>query len=458
MNNEQSRYIQVEQSVLNQLLGRGTAFDVVSDIIVADDFEAVRHQVMYQAISDLAMANKPYDEVMVADLLEERNQLNDKYCPTNYFAVMSLVPNISFSSLRSHAQLVKRRSIRRQSIAQFKFGIQKLEDGDSQTIDVNNEVMSAIANLEISNDTNNHARVGTLMGSMIERIAAAKDGINSFTSTGFPEFDNLAMIDAGNLVVVAARPSMGKTALVMSYLSHIAKYKEGEAVFFSIEMPSDQVMDRLASAKASIHLTSIRKGQLSTDEWARMQRFISDEEDMRLTVVETKEITIAEIRTQLNRIKRETGGKLSAVGIDYLQIMGGLHGQYKIDNISTITRTLKTLGHEFSCPIFLLSQLSREVEKRPNKRPIMSDLRDSGTIEQDADLIVMIYRNDYYEQKEKGGSAKLDGMAEVILAKNRNGPTGTVRLGFEGQYARFTNHMPVASDLDIIPNYGSIYN
>jgi len=458
MNNEQRRYIQVEQSVLNQMLGKDTAFDVVSDIIVAEDFEAVRHQVMYQAISDLAMANKPYDEVMVADLLEERNQLNDKYCPDNYFAVMSLVPNISFSSLRSHAQLVKHRSIRRQSIAQFKFGIQKLEEGDNQTIDVNNEVMSAIANLEVGSGTNNHARVGTLMGGMIERIAAAKDGLNNFTSTGFPEFDNLAMIDAGNLVVVAARPSMGKTALVMNCLSHIAKYKEGEAVFFSVEMPSDQVMDRLASAKASIHLTSIRKGELNTDEWARMQRFISDEENMRLSIVETKEITVAEIRTQLNRIKRETGGKLSAVGIDYLQIMGGLHGQYKIDNISTITRTLKTLGHEFDCPIFLLSQLSREVEKRPNKRPIMSDLRDSGTIEQDADLIVMIYRNDYYEQKEKGGSAKLDGMAEIILTKNRNGPTGTVRLGFEGQYARFINNMPTISDLDVIPNYRANYN
>ena len=134
---------------------------------------------------------------------------------------MSLVPNISFSSLRSHAQLVKNRSIRRQSIAQFKFGIQKLEEGDNQTIDVNNEVMSAIANLEVGSGTNNHARVGTLMGGMIARIAAAKSSVNNFTSTGFPELDNLAMIDDGNLVVVAARPSMGKTALVMNCLPHI---------------------------------------------------------------------------------------------------------------------------------------------------------------------------------------------------------------------------------------------
>lgn len=454
MINEQKRFIQVEQCVLNQLLGKEGAFDIVSDVVIAQDFEAARHQVIYQAISDLAMDSKPYDEVMVADLLEERNQLNDECCPANYFAVMSLVPSIALSSLRNHAQLVKSRSIRRQSIAQMMYGIQKLEEGDNQTIEVNNEVMSAIANLEVGDTDNSCSRVGDLMGGMIERIAAARDGVNNFISTGFPELDNLMMIDAGNLVVVAARPSMGKTALVMNWLSHIAKYREGEAVFFSVEMPQEQVMDRLASAEATVDLTSIRKGELSVDEWARIQRFISDQQSMPLTIVDEKDITIAKIRTHLNRIKRESGGRLSAIGVDYLQIMGGLDGQYKIDNIGKVTRTLKALGHEFGCPVFLLSQLSRDVEKRPNKRPIMSDLRDSGTIEQDADLITFVYRNDYYEQKEKGGSAKLDGSAEIILAKSRNGPTGTVRLGFEGQYARFANYMPMVNDLDDVPAYG----
>lgn len=454
MSKEEKRYIQVEQCVLNQLLGKDGAFDMVSDVIIAEDFEAERHRVIYQAISDLAMNSKPYDEIMVTDLLEERNQLNEECCPAGYFAQMVLVPNITSSSLRSHAQLVKRRSIRRQSISQLMYGIQKLEEGSNETIDVNNEVMSAIASLEAGYSDNSSARVGTLMGGMIERIAAAKDGVNNFISTGFPELDNLMMIDAGNLVVVAARPSMGKTALVMNWLSHIAKYREGEAVFFSVEMPSEQVIDRLASAEAKVDLTSIRKGQLSIDEWARMQRFISDQESMPLTIVDEKDITIAKIRTHLNRIKREAGGKLSAIGVDYLQIMGGLDGQYKIDNIGKVTRTLKALGHEFGCPVFLLSQLSRDVEKRPNKRPIMSDLRDSGTIEQDADLITFVYRNDYYEQKEKGGSAKLDGSAEIILAKSRNGPTGTIRLGFEGQYARFANYMPMINDLDNVPEYG----
>ena len=457
MIDDQKRFIQVEQCVLNQLLGRDGAFDMVSDVIIAEDFEAERHRVIYQAVSDLAINSKPYDQVMVMDLLEERKQLNDDCCPPDYFAQMSLVPNITFSSLRYHAELVKSRSIRRQSIAQMMYGIQKLEEGNNQTIDVNNEVMSAISNLEVGDTDNSCARVGDLMGGMIERIAAARDGVSSFIATGFPELDNLMMIDAGNLVVVAARPSMGKTALVMNWLAHIAKHREGEAVFFSVEMPQEQVMDRLASAEAQVELTSIRKGQLSTDEWARMQRFISDQESMPLTIVDEKDIGIAKIRTHLNRIKREAGGKLSAIGVDYLQIMGGLDGQYKIDNIGKVTRTLKALGHEFGCPVFLLSQLSRDVEKRPNKRPIMSDLRDSGTIEQDADLIAFIYRNDYYEQKEKGGSAKLDGSAEIILAKSRNGPTGTVRLGFEGQFSRFTNYIPMMGDLDEIPEYGSSY-
>ncbi|MEH6668788.1 MAG: DnaB-like helicase N-terminal domain-containing protein, partial [Psychrobacter sp.] len=171
MIDDQKRFIQVEQCVLNQLLGRDGAFDMVSDVIIAQDFDAIRHQIIYQAISDLAMNGKPYDQVMVVDLLEERKQLNEEGCPADYFAKMGMVPNITFSGLRHHAQLVKSRSIRRQSIAQLMYGIQKLEEGDNQTIEVNNEVMSAIANLEVGDTDDSCARVGDLMGGMIERIA-----------------------------------------------------------------------------------------------------------------------------------------------------------------------------------------------------------------------------------------------------------------------------------------------
>ncbi|WP_218690296.1 DnaB-like helicase C-terminal domain-containing protein [Psychrobacter sp. BF1] len=288
---------------------------------------------------------------------------------------------------------------------------------------------------------------------MIIKKEAINDVVAKSFCTGFSELDKLMRVAAGNVVIIAGRPLMGKSALNLNILTNIAKFREGEAVFFSAEMSSNQVMDRLASAETSVNLTSIRKGDLSTDDWARMQRFISEEKNIPLTIVGNSNLNIDEMRTQLNRIKRETGGKLSAIGADYLQLMEGVIGQYNVDNVSTIIRTLKALGHEFGCPVFLLSQLSRDVENRPNKRPIMSDLRDSGAIEHDADIITMIYRNDHYEQRENGGSAKLDGMAEIIILKNTNGSTGTVRLGFEGKYARFTNHMPAMHDLDDEPNY-----
>ena len=288
---------------------------------------------------------------------------------------------------------------------------------------------------------------------MIIKKEAINDVVAKSFCTGFSELDKLMRVAAGNVVIIAGRPLMGKSALNLNILTNIAKFREGEAVFFSAEMSSNQVMDRLASAETSVNLTSIRKGDLSTDDWARMQRFISEEKNIPLTIVGNSNLNIDEMRTQLNRIKRETGGKLSAIGVDYLQLMEGVIGQYNVDNVSTIIRTLKALGHEFGCPVFLLSQLSRDVENRPNKRPIMSDLRDSGAIEHDADIITMIYRNDHYEQRENGGSAKLDGMAEIIILKNTNGSTGTVRLGFEGKYARFTNHMPAMHDLDDEPNY-----
>ena len=289
---------------------------------------------------------------------------------------------------------------------------------------------------------------------MIIKQEETNDVVARSFCTGFSELDKLMTVAAGNVVIIAGRPLMGKSALSLNILTNIAKFREGEAVFFSAEMLSDQVMNRLASAETSVNLTSIRKGELSVDEWARMQRFSSEEKNMPLTIVGNSNLNIIEMRTQLNRIKRETGGKLSAIGIDYLQLMEDIIGQHKVDNVSTIIRTLKALGHEFGCPVFLLSQLSRDVENRPNKRPIMSDLRDSCAIEQDADIITMIYRNDHYKQIEKGDSAKLDGMADIIILKNTNGPTGTVRLGFEGQYSRFTNHMPAMHGLDEMPSHG----
>ena len=237
---------------------------------------------------------------------------------------------------------------------------------------------------------------------------------------------------------------MGKTLITVNMQSHLAKFKEGMSVFFSLEMTEARVTERLTAAESSVLISKIKNAKtMNEDEWARVMRFMSEQKDMRFQTIEKSNITLSQIRTHLNKIKREKG-RINSIAVDYLQIMGGLDGQDYVRRIGDVTRTLKEMGKEFGCPVFLISQLNRSVEQRPNKRPMLSDLRDSGTIEQDADIVLMLYRDDYY--KAKDGKTDFDNIAEVIVAKNRNGETGTARLLFEGQYGRFAN---------LIPAYGS---
>lgn len=239
------------------------------------------------------------------------------------------------------------------------------------------------------------------------------------------------------------------TALAVNILMGIAKKYEGTGVFFSLEMRDLQVMERIAASECDISLSKIRSGEANEDEWARYQSFVGNNSDLSLAIVEKPQMTVGQIRIELNRISRErrhiANGKISVIAIDYLQIMGDID-EDKVNKIGIVTRTLKALGKEYDCPVILLSQLSRGVEQRTNKRPVSSDLRDSGTIEQDADIVAMIYRDDYYKSKEVDDQGRIkqqpDGLAEVILTKNRNGATGSVVMGFEGHYSRFVESMP----------------
>lgn len=432
--------IQAEKSVIGNLIGFGGDFDVTSDLLVVDDFQAVRHQYIYQAVVDLAAENKPYDLVMVSDLMTERGQIADDKCPEGYFAQLLDMPTASARSLRSHAELIKTSSLRRRSVNVLKQGLQSLEDAESKTDEVNNKILSALANLEQVADEKESYSMDEMLRLQVERMQAARDGAATYIDTGFPELDNYMQMNAGDLVVIAARPSMGKTLIAVNMQSHLAKFKEGMSVFFSLEMVEARVTERLTAAESGVLISKIKNSKtMSEDEWARVMRFMSEQKDMRFQTIEKSNITLSQIRTHLNKIKREKG-KISSIAIDYLQIMGGLDGNDYIRRIGDVTRTLKAMGKEFDCPVFLISQLNRSVEQRPNKRPMLSDLRDSGTIEQDADIVLMLYRDDYY--KAKDGKTDFDNIAEVIVTKNRNGETGTARLLFEGQYGRFANLIP----------------
>lgn len=294
--------------------------------------------------------------------------------------------------------------------------------------------------------------------------ASSKGEVTPFRSTGFYELDNNSPIQNGDLVVVGGRPSMGKTTFAQSIVQNMVKddfytdadgnRKRRAGVFFSLEMTDSSVTQRFMSSMSDVELHTIRSGMgLKTDDWANLMTSASDYgqnngNDYPMVIDSRSKLTYHEMRTELNRV-RNRYGEIGVIMIDYLQLMGGCDNGNRVEALGEATRNIKTFGKEFNCPVLLLSQLSRSLESRPNKRPIMSDLRESGEIEQVADVIIFLYRDEVYNDKS---DAK--GLAEIIVAKNRQGKIGTVRLGFEGRYSRFTNHMPAMHDLDGVPDYG----
>ena len=435
--------LNAERSVLSTLMDYGDNYDLISRMISKDDFESMAHQVIYAAITELAENNQPHDLLMISDLLEGRSSNTDFSYMDKRLAEVGAAPTAMPKSLIAHAELIRASALRRKSVQVAKRAIEQLENNEP-TDEVNNTLVSELSNLEQKEDVKESYSMDEMLRLQVERMQAAKDGAATYIDTGFPELDTYMQMGAGDLVVVAARPSMGKTLIAVNMQSHLAKFKEGMSVFFSLEMTEARVTERLTAAESSVLISKIKNSKtMNEDEWARVMRFMSEQKDMRFQTIEKSNITLSQIRTHLNKIKREKG-KISSIAVDYLQIMGGLDGQDYVRRIGDVTRTLKAMGKEFDCPVFLISQLNRSVEQRPNKRPMLSDLRDSGTIEQDADIVLMLYRDDYY--KAKDGKTDFDNIAEVIVAKNRNGETGTARLLFEGQYGRFAN---------LIPAYGS---
>ena len=444
-------HVIAEMAVLANLLSFEGAYDNVSHILNSEHFSLTAHQIVYETITDLANDDKPYDLVMVQDLLVARGQFSDKGCSQSHINEIINMPPLLAKSISSYVDLVISKSKRREAMRRFKIGIQSLEDGNNQVDDVINDTVSSLNDLESKAVVKEVFNTRDMIAQQIERMKAARDGVQAHISVGFPELSDLMKAGSGDLVIVAGRPSMGKSLLVVNIQMHMAQFAEGESVFFSIEMNEKQLGKRLMAAESNIPINTLIKGDLSEDQWASYFSACTRIVDQRLTIVRKTELQLSHIRSHLNRILREKG-KISSIGIDYLGLMHGLSGNDSVKRIGDVTRSLKSLGAEFGCPIFLLCQLNRSVEDRPNKRPLLSDLRDSGAIEQDADQVIFVYRDDYYKQTTV--NTDLDGMAEIIIAKNRNGEIGTVRLAFEGAYGRFVNYMPYHDETNDVPLYG----
>ncbi len=435
--------VEAEQSLLGALLIDNQAFDRVADIVAAGDFYRDDHRRIWRHIARLVEASRPADVVTVAESIEASED-KDKTGGTAYLA--ALAQNTpSALNVRRYAELVRERSVQRR-LAQVATEIAETalapigKDVD-QLLD---EAESKIFQIAESGARKDQGLIGIspVLAKVFERIdhLHSQENPSDITGvpTGFVDLDRMtAGLQPGDLVIVAGRPSMGKTAFALNIAEHVALHPSVglPVAIFSMEMSASQLAMRMLSSMSKVDQTRLRTGRLTDEEWSRLTDEIARLNEARIHVDETAALNALELRARARRMKREYG-KLGLVVVDYLQLMSSSsQGENRATEISEISRSLKALAKELDVPVVALSQLSRAVEQRNDRRPLMSDLRESGAIEQDADVILFIYREEVYAPDKE----EAKGRAEAIIGKQRNGPIGTVHLTFLGRYTRFAN-------------------
>ena len=456
--------IDLEKSVIASLLSIEGSLDHVATIIDHEDFAADRHKTIFRCVRALHEQGLPYDSVMVHDWLEANN-LVKATGGEGYIAEILMTSPSTLFNLKAYAERIKDLSQHR---AMDRLLVQAREDLKNPDLRLDDKVNTTIESMTKVIDTkkiNGGARtVGSMMDNFFDNLQAAGRGeILPFKPTGIEEVDAQAPIQNGDLVIVGARPSMGKTTFAQTMVQNMVEhdfytdkdgnYKRRAGVFFSIEMTDESVVQRFMASKSSVQLNKIRSGtNVEAEDWQNLTRTVGNYRDNYPMFIESQPaMTIPQMRTTLNKI-RNTHGEVGVIMVDYIQIMGEAKGKdagQKANAIGEIAKELKRFGKEFNCPVIALSQLNRSLESRPNKRPIMSDLKESGAIEENADVIMFLYRDEVYNE-----NSDQKGIAEVGVAKNRQGPLGTVRLAFEGEYSRFSNLLP-SYHMDEIPAYGS---
>lgn len=428
--------VEAEQAVLGGLMLDNAGWEVVADLISANDFYRSEHRLIFHAGERLIADDKPLDMVTLGEWLEQSGDL--EACGGLAYLGQLAEQTPGASNIRSYAEIVKERSVLRQlvevsgHIADSAFNpkgrtsAELLDDAESQVFRIaEHQVQQSGGPREI-----NPILKETL--TRIEELFESEGGLTGLTS-GFKDLDDMTSgWQPSDLVIVAGRPSMGKTAFAMNLVENAIMASEQSVLVFSMEMPADAIVMRMLSSIGRINQSRIRSGNLEEEDWPRLTSAISLLKNKPLYIDDTPALSPTEMRSRARRIARDSGN-LGLVMVDYLQLMrapGNTEG--RTAEISEISRSLKGLAKELNCPVIALSQLNRSLEQRPNKRPVNSDLRESGAIEQDADVIAFIYRDEVYNEDSSD-----KGTAEIILGKQRNGPVGTVRLAFIGEYTKF---------------------
>ena len=431
--------VEAEQSLLGGLLIDNTAWDRLGGILNEKDFYRPEHSLIYKVIARLVGDNHPADVITVHEAVKSE-QGGDLVGIDYLNSLAQSTP--SAANIKGYADIVRDRSILRRLIEVSDNIVNSafvpegrsvrtlLDEAESRILQIGEEGSRKADYLEIE----------PLLRTVVARIDELynRQGGSDITgiATGFIDLDKQTSgLQKGDLVIVAGRPSMGKTAFALNIAENVALAEGLPVVVFSMEMSGEQLASRLLGSVGRVDQGRMRTGKLQDDEWPRVTDAIARLSNTQILIDETGALTSLELRARARRIARNFGGTLGLVVIDYLQLMSGSGSENRATEISEISRSLKSLAKELQCPVVALSQLNRGLEQRPNKRPIMSDLRESGAIEQDADLIMFIYRDEVYHPDTTTDK----GMAEIIIGKQRNGPIGTVRLSWQGPYTKFDN-------------------
>jgi replicative DNA helicase len=427
--------LDAEESVLGAMMLAPGAVGAVSEILDAGDFYRESHAKIYRAALALYAKGEPVDAITVVDELDERGELEPAGGRTRVHELAALVP--ATANAGHYARIVRETATLRGLIRVGSEIAQLGWDRPGETDDLVDRAEQLLFDLSQSRVSGEFAHIEELLKESFERITALYEAGAELTGTpsGFRDIDRLTSgFQPGNLIIVAARPSMGKSALALCMAANVALKHEIPVALFTLEMSKAEVTQRLMCSEAKVESQRLRTGKLAADDWPRLTAACDKLAKAPIYVDDTGSVTMMEVRSKTRRLKARHP-ELGLVIVDYLQLMtSGTNPENRVQEVSQISRQLKVLARDLDVPIIALSQLSRAVEQRHDKRPILSDLRESGSIEQDSDIVMFIYRDDYYDDE-----SDQQGLAEVAIAKHRNGPTDSVKLSFLKRYAKFAD-------------------
>ncbi len=429
--------VEAEQAVLGGLMQDNTAWDDVAEVLQAEDFYRHEHQLIFNVMLKQVETSKPIDVVTLVEALDSLNELETA---GGLEYLTDLVSHArGTANIRAYSQIIRERATLRTLIRVSN----EISDNAFNPAGRPAAEVLDLAEQKVFQIADNRAQdggpqqVNPLLTKAVEKIdelIKSKGGITGL-STGYKDLDKKTSgLQKSDLIIVAGRPSMGKTTFAMNLAEHVGLSQDKPVLIFSLEMPAESLIFRMLSSIGRIDQTRLRSGQLEDEDWPKLTSAIAKLKDRPILIDDAVGLSPTEMRARARRIAREYGG-VGLIVVDYLQLMQikGF-GDNRVGEISEISRSLKTMAREFECPVIALSQLNRGLEQRPNKRPVMSDLRESGAIEQDADIIAFVYRDEVYNEDTQD-----KGVAEIIIGKQRNGPIGTVKLGFIGHLLRFEN-------------------